>query len=322
MRASLDCRSRLETIFSKASSSCLHHPAIAFDGAIVRSLEGTDVLYVDLDKDRRFEENERFTFQPIDSSLPVESQLFKSRITMEVPLASGPYRNCPMEISLLNDAVRVTGGTDAPITNGSVGLGKILVAYTNMLFVEGTAQLPDRSLPMRFEYSFKQNAVDLNSAWEWADISGDGSRKTVESNDPELRKANGKPPLFRAGNSVVSAQSIDLATNTFVLRSMPPADYHIIDLAVGMTVPDFTFTGFDGKTHRLSEIEAKYLLLDFWFAGCPPCVADLPSKIKAYEKFHSRGFEILGMDDFEGEIHQGGAEAPEQDEDCMAASAV
>jgi thiol-disulfide isomerase/thioredoxin len=275
-------------------------PKIGVDGVIVRSMDGTDVLYADLNKNGRFEESERFQFQPVTDS--VLEGMFKSRVEIELPLAIGSYLSCPMEVFILGGGAQFVGpSTNFTSTNDSAASGNIFLMHSAGAFVEGTAQLPDRSLLMRFAYNFKQNAVDLNHAVEWADVRGDGSRKQVDGNDPELRWANGKPPSFRAGNSVISAQSIDLATNTFVLRTMPPADYHIIDLAVGMTVPDFAFTGFDGKLHHLSEIKAKYLLLDFWFAECSPCVADLPSKAKAYDEFHGRGFEILGMDAAEDE---------------------
>ena len=39
------------------------------------------------------------------------------------------------------------------------------------------------------------------------------------------------------------------------------------------------------------------MLLDFWGTWCGPCVADVPHLKEAYEKFRSRRFEILGMDE-------------------------
>lgn len=41
--------------------------------------------------------------------------------------------------------------------------------------------------------------------------------------------------------------------------------------------PDFSLRGLDGVTYTLSEQEGKLVVLYFWAASCPPCVAKLPA---------------------------------------------
>ncbi len=67
-------------------------------------------------------------------------------------------------------------------------------------------------------------------------------------------------------------------------------------LSEGMEVPEFSFTDFEGRERRLSEFRGKYLLLDFWATWCKPCLAEIPYLKGLYAEYHSRGFEILGMD--------------------------
>lgn len=58
---------------------------------------------------------------------------------------------------------------------------------------------------------------------------------------------------------------------------------------------ELAFTAVDGRKVDLADLRGKVVLLDFWATWCPPCVEEVPSVVKTYEKFHDQGFEIVGI---------------------------
>ncbi|MEQ9582418.1 MAG: TlpA disulfide reductase family protein, partial [Arenibacter sp.] len=64
---------------------------------------------------------------------------------------------------------------------------------------------------------------------------------------------------------------------------------------IGATAPDFSGPTPDGKELSLKEAMGKVTIIDFWAAWCKPCRVENPNVVNIYNKYHSKGLNIIGV---------------------------
>ena len=68
----------------------------------------------------------------------------------------------------------------------------------------------------------------------------------------------------------------------------------------GYAAPGFSRADINGHIVSLTNLKGQYVLLDFWASWCVPCRKGNPHLIALYNQYKSKGFEIIGVSDDDG----------------------
>ena len=88
--------------------------------------------------------------------------------------------------------------------------------------------------------------------------------------------------------AVVLIVAAFLGAGLFVRARTAPVD-------VGFRAPDFAATDLEGRRVSLSQLRGEVVFLNVWATWCPPCLEEMPSMQKLYEKLGPEGLRIVAV---------------------------
>jgi thiol-disulfide isomerase/thioredoxin len=271
---------------AKITAARLYHPPQDKSSILALLVEPNDdsapYLYADLDQDGVMADGERFALKRDEEGNPY---IFET--TLRIPFKGTLFQSYPVFVQYYKN-----------VQWDEMGADERLVLQSKEAFATGHVDIQGRKALVQYGFNPQAKKISVSNGWFGVDGDGDG-KIMIDRFSPESAEAREETVVFRVGDTYVSTRRVDLEKNQIVMRSHPASDYKRVEVQVGNEVPDFEFTDFNGKKHKLSEFRGKYLLLDFWAAWCGPCRRELPYQKTAYSHFQERGFEILGMNNDE-----------------------
>jgi thiol-disulfide isomerase/thioredoxin len=78
-----------------------------------------------------------------------------------------------------------------------------------------------------------------------------------------------------------------------------------------LRIKDFRLPGLDGKPVRFQDLDADYVLLDFWGTWCAPCIESIPHLIELQKRYGPSKLKVIGIACEEAPIDQRKAKVEE-----------
>ncbi|HHJ21128.1 MAG TPA: TlpA family protein disulfide reductase [Gammaproteobacteria bacterium] len=60
-------------------------------------------------------------------------------------------------------------------------------------------------------------------------------------------------------------------------------------------MPPIRLPDMAGNERQLYDWKGKVILLNFWAAWCPPCLAEIPSLVELQNRYQDKGFQIVSI---------------------------
>jgi carboxyl-terminal processing protease len=177
--------------------------------------------------------------------------------------------------------------------------GEILVSFSEIIKNNQGITITKKIL------SVKHNIEVNPSIFEFTDDKKGESKPETAEKQP-IKAATDSKTVYKDENGNVMSASDFIQRKNSSNYSIEPeiANGKVVALklkkgssesAPGSTATDFSGTSFDGSSVQLSKLKGKVVVLNFWFAGCVPCVQEIPDLNGLVKKYAGKDVEFLAV---------------------------
>jgi peroxiredoxin len=75
----------------------------------------------------------------------------------------------------------------------------------------------------------------------------------------------------------------------------PKKNEQILQELVGCKAPDFKVKSIEGVELSLAQLKGKVIVINFWFEGCAPCIAELPALNRLKQEYESKDVVFIAF---------------------------
>lgn len=103
--------------------------------------------------------------------------------------------------------------------------------------------------------------------------------------------------LFMIGLGLLSVGVVlFVLSRDAVNASASSQDFSTIPSEVDFPAPELTLIDLDGNPVSLADYRGQVVLVNLWATWCPPCREEMPTLLAFYEKYKSKGFVLVAVD--------------------------